>query len=112
VRRQVCLVGPHRDDVDLALNGLPARTHASQGEQRSLALALRLAAHRLVATRSRTSPVLMLDDVFSELDPDRGRALLEHLPGGQVILTTTGALPAGTRPERVLRVTDGVVADA
>jgi DNA replication and repair protein RecF len=112
VRRQVCLVGPHRDDVDLALNGLPARTHASQGEQRSLALALRLAAHRLVAMRSRTAPVLVLDDVFSELDPHRGRALLGHLPAGQVILTTTGAPPAGTRPERVLRVTEGAVADA
>jgi DNA replication and repair protein RecF len=112
VRRQVCLVGPHRDDLELGLNGLPARTHASQGEQRSLALALRLAAHRLVAARSRTSPVLVLDDVFSELDPARGRALLEHLPDGQVILTTSGPPPAGTSPGRLLRVVDGaVVAD-
>jgi DNA replication and repair protein RecF len=110
VRRQVCLVGPHRDDLELGLNGLPARTHASQGEQRSLALALRLAAHRLVAARSRTSPVLVLDDVLSELDPDRGRALLDHLPGGQVILTTTGAPPEGTQPGHVVRVADGVVA--
>ena len=58
VRRQVCLVGPHRDDLELRLNGLPARTHASQGEQRTLALALRLAAHRLVAERVDDPPVL------------------------------------------------------
>ena len=109
VRRQVCLVGPHRDDLELGLNDLPARTHASQGEQRSLALALRLAAHRLVATRSRTSPVLVLDDVFSELDPARSRALLGHLPAGQVVLTTTGALPEGAAPDQLLRVDAGVV---
>jgi DNA replication and repair protein RecF len=91
------------------VNGLPARTHASQGEQRSLALALRLAAHRLVAARTHTAPVLLLDDVFSELDERRSAALFRHLPGGQVVVTTTGALPAGAVPELVLRVHDGTV---
>ena len=62
-------VGPHRDDVELFIDGLPARTHASQGEQRTLALALRLAAHRLVADKAGSAPVLVLDDVLSELDP-------------------------------------------
>jgi DNA replication and repair protein RecF len=109
VRRQVCLIGPHRDELELGLNTLPARTHASQGEQRTLALALRLAAHRLVSERNGTSPVLLLDDVFSELDPDRSRALLEHLPPGQIVLTTTGQLPSGAHPERMLRVDDGVL---
>ena len=52
VRRGVSTVGPHRDDVAIMLGGMPARTHASQGEQRTLALALRLAAHRLVAERT------------------------------------------------------------
>ena len=83
VRRQVCLVGPHRDDLDLDLNGLPARTHASQGEQRTLALALRLAAHRLVTERVGSAPVLLLDDVFSELDPrPEPRRCSRHLPAG------------------------------
>jgi DNA replication and repair protein RecF len=107
VRRQVCLVGPHRDDLELRLHGLPARTHASQGEQRTLALALRLAAHRLVAARVDDPPVLVLDDVFSELDPARSAALLRHLPAGQVLLTTAGPLPAGAAVERTIRVEQG-----
>jgi DNA replication and repair protein RecF len=107
VRRQVCLVGPHRDDLDVVLDGLPSRTHASQGEQRTLALALRLAAHRLVTARAGSAPVLLLDDVFSELDPVRSAALLHHLPPGQVVLTTAGPLPELARPERVLRVEQG-----
>ena len=70
----------------------PSRTHASQGEQRSLALALQLAAHQLATERLGTPPVLLLDDVFSELDPFRAKALLAGLPPGQALLTT--ALPA------------------
>ena len=82
VRRGVSTVGPHRDELQLSINGLPSRTHASQGEQRSLALALRLAGHRLVTERTGTAPVLVLDDVLSELDDHRATALLEHLPAG------------------------------
>ncbi len=107
VRRGVSTVGPHRDDVTLAIDGRPARTHASQGEQRTLALALRLAAHRAVTDRIGTPPVLLLDDVFSELDPGRSRALLAHLPAGQTLLTTAGHLPEGVRPELVVRVRAG-----
>jgi DNA replication and repair protein RecF len=109
LRRGVSLVGPHRDDLELTLHQLPARTHASQGEQRSLALALRLAAHRVVTEATDTPPILLLDDVFSELDPGRSDALLAHLPPGQTILTTAGALPDGARPERVLRIDAGAV---
>jgi DNA replication and repair protein RecF len=109
VRRQVCLVGPHRDELQLTVGGLPARTHASQGEQRTLALALRLGAHRLIAERTRTTPVLLLDDVFSELDEQRGAALLTHLPVGQIVLTTAGPLPPGADVERILRVERGTV---
>jgi DNA replication and repair protein RecF len=107
LRRQVCTVGPHRDDLQITLAGLPARTHASQGEQRCLALALRLAAHRLVATRIGSPPILLLDDVFSELDPARTRALIAHLPVGQALLTTASPLPEGIAPERVVTVVDG-----
>jgi len=109
LRRGTNLVGPHRDDIELSIGGLAARTHASQGEQRSLALAMRLAAHRYLATEHGTGPVLLLDDVFSELDAERGAALVDHLPAGQTILTTTGPPPPGTIPERVIRVADGAV---
>jgi len=109
LRRGLSLVGPHRDDVELRVGGLPARTHASQGEQRSLALALRLASHRVVTDQTGTTPVLLLDDVFSELDTDRSHALLAHLPAGQTILTTAGSLPSGTEADAVLRVGAGEI---
>jgi DNA replication and repair protein RecF len=109
VRRQSSTVGPQRDDVELAINGLPARTHASQGEQRSLALAIRLAAHRLVAEKVGTPPILVLDDVLSELDPSRATALLANLPRGQVLITTASELPADARPDSIVRVAAGTV---
>ena len=109
LRRGVCLVGPHRDELTLRINAMPARTHASQGEQRSMALALRLAAHRLVADALDDVPVLLLDDVFSELDPARTENLLHHLPRGQAVLTTAGPLPAGAEPEQVVTVTAGTL---
>ncbi|HLI53067.1 MAG TPA: DNA replication/repair protein RecF [Acidimicrobiales bacterium] len=95
LRRGVTTIGPHRDEVELTIAGMPARTHASQGEQRTLALALRLAGHRLVRAASDQAPVLLLDDVFSELDADRSAALLEALGDGQALLTTAGSPPAG-----------------
>ncbi len=107
LRRGVSTVGPHRDELRLEIGGLPARTHASQGEQRSLALALRLAGHRLVTERIGSAPILLLDDVFSELDADRSAALFESLPSGQVLLTTAGPLPAGVRPHVTARVEGG-----
>lgn len=112
VRRGVSTVGPHRDDLEITLAGLPARTHASQGEQRTLALAMRLAAHRLVAERTGSTPVLVLDDVLSELDPERATALLANLPHGQVVITTASPLPSAAHPERVLEIRDGTVVSA
>ncbi len=102
LRRGVCLVGPHRDELALTISGMPARTHASQGEQRSLALALRLAGHRVVGESAGEPPVLLLDDVFSELDESRSQALLDHLPPGQAILTTTGGIPTAATPDLVV----------
>jgi DNA replication and repair protein RecF len=112
LRRGVSLVGPHRDELVLAVNGLPSRTHASQGEQRSLAFALRLAAHDVVTELVGEPPLLLLDDVFSELDAARGAALLAHLPGGQAVLTTAGAIPPGARPERTVRIESGRLVDS
>jgi len=109
VRRGVSTIGPHRDDVELFIDGMPARSHASQGEQRTLALALRLAAHRLITDKAGSAPVLVLDDVLSELDPGRCAALLRHLPPGQVVLTTAGVLPEVAHPDAVLRIEAGMV---
>ena len=112
VRRGVSTVGPHRDELTFTINGLPSRTHASQGEQRTLALALRLAAHQLVTERTGTAPVLVLDDVLSELDDGRATALLNHIPPGQVVITTATELPPAARADRILRVESGVVVPA
>ncbi len=109
VRRSVTTVGPHRDELALSIDGRVARTHASQGEQRSLALAMRLAGHDVVASEIGAPPVLLLDDVFSELDPTRSAALLAHVPQGQVFLTTAGGLPTAAHPEHVVRVRAGVL---
>lgn len=111
VRRGVSTVGPHRDDLELVLGALPARTHASQGEMRCLALALKLAAHRLVADSTGMTPLLILDDVLSELDPERCAALLSHLPPGQVVITTASPLPVSAQPDRIIRIAAGQVVD-
>jgi DNA replication and repair protein RecF len=109
--RGITLVGPHRDDWHLVLNGLDARSHASQGEQRTLALAMRLAGHRLIATIVGSDPVLLLDDVFSELDATRADALVRELPPGQTLLTTASVVPDGVEPERQLRIANGTVSE-
>jgi DNA replication and repair protein RecF len=104
LRRGVNTVGPHRDDLVLEIDGMEARTHASQGEQRCVALALRLGVHELVRARTPLIPTLLLDDVFSELDPARSRALVAELPAGQSILTTAAPLPEGIEVARLLPV--------
>jgi len=99
IERGVTLVGPHRDDWRLSLHELDARHHASQGEQRTLALALRLGGHALVADVIGMHPVLLLDDVFSELDATRSAALVRNLPPAQTLVTTAGMLPEGIVPD-------------
>jgi len=86
-RRAVTLVGPHRDDLELAINELPARTHASQGEAWSLALAMRLASWELLAEVG-DRPVVCLDDVFSELDETRRRHLAEACADWEQVIVT------------------------
>ena len=104
LRRGVNTVGPHRDDLLLEIEGREARIHASQGEQRCMALALRLGVHQLILARTPLVPTLLLDDVFSELDPARSRALVAELPAGQSILTTAAPLPEGIVVARLLPV--------
>lgn len=86
--RGVTTVGPHRDEPVLELGGHDLRHHGSQGEQRTAALSLRLATHRAVTERAGVAPLLLLDDVFSELDPQRAQALAGALPDAQTLITT------------------------
>ena len=109
VRRGVSTVGPHRDELELNLNGMPAKSTGSQGECRTLALALRLGVHRLVTDLVGQAPLLVLDDVLSELDPHRATALLGHLPPGQVIITTASPLPPAAHPDCIIRIENGAV---
>jgi len=93
--RGVTVVGPHRDDIAITLDGRVARTAASQGQQRSIVLACKLAEMRYVAQSTGTAPVVMLDDVLSELDPERRSHLLALLAtgaAGQVLITTAEPL--------------------
>jgi DNA replication and repair protein RecF len=92
IERGVCLVGPHRDDLDLRIGELPARGYASQGESWSMALALRLSAFDLLRSAG-DDPVLLLDDVFAELDTGRRERLAGLVAGAEQVLVTA-AVPA------------------
>lgn len=105
LHRGYTTIGPHRDDLVLHLDGRDARRQASQGEQRSLALALRLAGHELVRRARGVDPLLLLDDVFSELDPVRSDRLLHLLPVGQTLVTTASPLPRAMSPAAIIDVT-------
>ena len=102
-------VGPHRDELHLEINGHGSEL-ASEGQQRTLALALRLAQARLIATQREALPLLLLDDIFGELDPARRNALLAHLPAGaQQIITTTHLDWAQTEIGRVFQLENRVM---
>lgn len=79
--------GPHRDDLSIEINGLSARTYGSQGQQRSIVLALKLAEADILFEKTGERPVILLDDVMSELDMSRRDYLLNHLDGRQVFIT-------------------------
>ena len=110
LERAVCLVGPHRDELELRIGGLPARGYASHGESWSLALALRLAAYQLLRAGGE-DPVLMLDDVFAELDSGRRDRLAELVSDAEQVLVTAAVpedVPPGLAGAR-FRVADGVI---
>jgi DNA replication and repair protein RecF len=96
--RGLTLIGPHRDDLVLSIGGLPARGYASHGESWSLALALRLAAYDLLRADGG-EPVLILDDVFAELDASRRTSLAELVAPAEQVLITAAA--AGDVPEQL-----------
>ncbi len=87
IDRGVCLVGPHRDELELALGELPAKGYASHGESWSFALALRLGGYELLRGDG-AEPVLVLDDVFAELDRGRRRQLAKVAAAAEQVLIT------------------------
>lgn len=102
-----CLSGPHKDDLVARINGQPARQYASQGQTRTAALSLKLAERELFRDDTGQWPILLLDDVLSELDARRQDFVLRRITGGQVILTGCEA-PDGTFPEgRALHIVQG-----
>lgn len=113
IERGVTLVGPHRDDLLLGLGGLPAKGYASHGESWSYALALRLASYDLLRAEGN-EPVLVLDDVFAELDARRRERLAELVAPGEQVLVTAAVdddVPGVLRGARYT-VADGEVARA
>lgn len=102
-----CLSGPHKDDLVARINGQPARQYASQGQTRTAALSLKLAERELFRDDTGQWPILLLDDVLSELDARRQDFVLRRITGGQVILTGCEA-PDGSFPEgRTLHIMQG-----
>ncbi|MBM4341906.1 MAG: DNA replication/repair protein RecF [Deltaproteobacteria bacterium] len=104
--------GPHRDDVDFRVAGMPAHLHASQGQCRALVLACKIAEIRSLERALGEAPVLLMDDISSELDPKRNAALMHYLDqlGGQVVLTTTTADAVRVAaPRQIVQVAQGRV---
>ena len=87
IRMGFTSAGPHRDDLSIEIDGLSARTYGSQGQQRSIVLALKLAEADILFEKTGERPVVLLDDVMSELDMSRRDYLLNHLDGRQVFIT-------------------------
>ncbi len=93
IKKATTSVGPHRDDIEIFLNNRDSRTQASRGEQRSLALTFILSGHLLLTDEFGEAPVMLLDDITSELDISRIFGLLENLPKDQVFITSALKLP-------------------
>jgi len=111
LERGQCMVGPHRDDVLLSLGDLPARGYASQGESWSMALALRLASFDLLSAESDSPPVLLLDDVFAELDARRRDHLADRVAEADQVVVTAAVpddVPARLSGARFDVVSGGV----
>lgn len=102
-----CLSGPHKDDLVARINGQPARQYASQGQTRTAALSLKLAERELFRDDTGQWPILLLDDVLSELDARRQDFVLRRITGGQVILTGCEAPDGSFLEGRTLHIVQG-----
>lgn len=103
-------VGPHRDDLEFKINGISARSYGSQGQKRSVALALKLAQAEVIREISGEYPVCLLDDVMSELDPARQNYVLNHIKGMQSFLTCCDpSNTKGLQNGKIFEIKGGVV---
>jgi DNA replication and repair protein RecF len=113
LERGATSLGPHLDDVVLVAGDRELRSFGSQGEQRLALLALLLAEAETIADRTGVSPLLLLDDVLSELDPERRRILAGRVrSAGQALVTATDAAMLPAEPDQLLEVTPGAVLEA
>jgi len=111
--RGVTSLGPHLDDIAITAGDRDLRSFGSQGEQRLALLALLLAEAATIADRTGVPPLLLLDDVLSELDPDRRRILAARVrSAGQALITATDAAMLPADPDQLLEVTPGSVLEA
>jgi len=116
VERDIALgntsVGIHKDDVAFAIDGNDVRTYGSQGQQRTAALSVKLAEIELIKSRTRHTPVLLLDDVLSELDESRQRFLFKHIGDLQTVLTCTGVedvLRKTSAAGKIMKMVNGTI---
>lgn len=110
---QTALVGPHRDELYFEINDFPARTHGSQGQWRTAAISLKLAMYDLLKERRGTAPVLLLDEIFAELDTERTTGLIDSFAGFSQLFLTTAAEPPDYLRERgrSYRIQHGMIED-
>ena len=108
-RRGLTLVGPHRDDLTLTVKGRDARRFASEGQQRTAALSLRLAQFRLLGEKRGDAPLLLLDDVASELDEERQQRLAHAVRGAQQTWVTATSPPPGLEPVANINISEGII---
>lgn len=93
---ETCLSGIHKDDILIDIDDYSAKGYASQGQMRSAALSLKLAEREIIRKDTSTEPILLLDDVLSELDPLRQNFILNHIGGGQIFITCCDTIPKDT----------------
>lgn len=112
LKQKTTTTGPHRDDLSFVVNGIDIRKFGSQGQQRTAALSLKLSEIELVKRVTEDTPVLLLDDVLSELDSNRQNCLLNSIQNVQTMLTCTGLdelINNRFSINKVYRVVDGTV---
>lgn len=109
LRMGTTTVGPHRDDIGIEMNGMDVRTYGSQGQKRTAALSMKLAEMEMMGEETGQSPILLLDDVMSELDENRQQYLVQSIEKHQTIITCTGVEDSIRKMNqaRIFRVTEG-----
>jgi len=110
--RQMSLAGPHRDDLDLQLDGRSLAAYGSQGQQRTAVLALKVAEYTVMHERSCEAPLLLLDDVLSELDPARAHAFLSGVGGFEQAFITATHVPEGLPQARLYTIESARIREA